>query len=238
MGIRRSTSKSAPGADEYTNYTPPVEDDDTDEEEDVYEDEDEDEVPVNAGIIQSGWGEAQKRLASASSSITTDFKVTGEKQLVKFLVDRPTTFMQHWLEQRQGKKSFICLGPKCPLCGVLGDKPSMKAGFQVVNLSSEEENVSVQWWIAGTRVFQQLLAYNADKRIGPLDRGYFSVSKTGTGNATVYAINPVKERDLEEEWDLDVAEVKKALAALSPLDESSLRPSSLQELREIARELS
>lgn len=239
MGIRRTTTaKPAPGADDYANYTPPVEDTVDTDEADLYEDEDENEVPDHPGIIQSGWGDAEKRLAAASSSITSDFKVTEEDQVVKFLVDYPTNFMQHWLEQKAGKKSYICLGEKtCPLCRILGDKPSLKAGFQVVNLSGEEDNPGVQWWIAGTRVIQQLKKYNADKKVGPLDRGYFVVSKSGKGSSTVYSIVPLKERDLEEEWDIDVASVRKHLATLEPLDESSLRPSSLQELREVANDL-
>jgi hypothetical protein len=200
-----------------------------------YEDEDEDEVPDNAGIIQSGWGEAKKRLASRTT-MTNDFKVTEDEQLIRFITDQPFMFDQHWLKEREGKKSFMCLGKTvCPLCKILGDVPDLKYGFQVVNLSSEEDaDPGVQWWIAGTRVFKQLVKFN-DK--APINKGYFVVSKSGKGGDTMHAISPVKERDLGEDWGLDVDAVRTLMAGLKPLAQNTLRPPSVQDLREIANEI-
>lgn len=229
MGIKRT----APDTDSYADA-----DDDAATTTPVYEPEDADEVPANPGIIQSGWGEAAKRI-SQTSTITADFKPTEENQLIAFKVSKPFIFMQHWLDARQGKKSFICLGKGgCPLCDTLGDTPSLKTAFQVVNLSSEDDNIVVQWWVAGTRVFKQLEKFNDDPKVGPLDKGYFSVSKTGKGSDTVHTIVPVKERDLEDDWDLDTAAVKALLAGLDALDEVTLRKPTLQELKAVAAEMS
>ena len=48
---------------------------------------------------------------------------------------------------------------------------------------------------------------------------------------------PVKERDLAEDWDLDPSDVAALLKTFKPLGTESLRISSLEELKEIARDL-
>ena len=249
----KAEAKSYVADDPWAGASDDVEDEDTEEEvpaaaparrikakakpepEPEYEDEDEEEVPDNAGIIQSGWGEAKKRLASRAT-MTNDFSPTEEEQLIRFVTDKPFTFNQHWLKEREGKKSFICLGKAaCPLCRILGDTPDLKYGFQIVNLSSDEDaDPGVQWWVAGTRVFKQLVKHNEK---APIDRGYFSVSKSGKGGDTMHAITPVKERDLGDDWGLDVAAVKELMAGLKPLEPKTLRPPSVQDLREIANEI-
>jgi hypothetical protein len=48
----------------------------------------------------------------------------------------------------------------------------------------------------------------------------------------------VKQRDLEDDWDLDAAAVVALLASLEALDEETLRKPTLQELKAVAAEMS
>jgi hypothetical protein len=201
---------------------------------DVFEDEDEDESAERSSVIQVGWAAAKKVAAKVSKSYASDFKFEEDVQLIKFLSPEPMSFSQHWV-QRQGKKSFVCLGTsQCPLCRA-GNKPENKFAFSIVNLMEEEP--AVQMMTVGLRLCGQLEKLNSDPKTGPLDRMFWAVSKSGVGPKTTYSIMPVKERDLPEDWDLDVAEVAEAMSGLTPLGPEALRMSTKTELAEIAREI-
>lgn len=244
MAVRRLTK---PDADEYTPEA--VEDDEEDtpparksavtrlprqrQDEDVYEDEDEDEVPDRSSLVQSGWAAAKKAM---SQGLTTEFKFAEETQIVAFIDSEPLAFKQHWLDKKDGRKSYVCLGPGCPLCRVLGDEPSQKYAFSVLNLS--EEGMPAQMLIVGTRLCGTLDKLNSDKKTGPLDKNPWALSKTGRGQKTAYTVLPVKIRDLADDWDLDPSEVGNAIENAQPLGPSAIRVSSKSELMEIARDLS
>lgn len=200
----------------------------------VFENEDEDEAPERSSTIQVGWAAASKAVKEASKSFATDFKFEEDVKLIKFLSDEPMIFSQHWV-QRQGKKSFVCLGtPQCPLCRA-GNKPENKFAFSVVNLA--DEDTQVQLMVVGLRLCGQLEKLNTDTKTGPIDRLFWAVSKAGQGAKTTYSIIPVKERDLSEDWELDIEEVTSELKKLKPLGTDALRMSTKAELADIAREL-
>jgi hypothetical protein len=54
----------------------------------------------------------------------------------------------------------------------------------------------------GIRVIDQLKNFNNDPRQGPLSKHYWALTRTGKGTTSSTAHQVVKERDLEEEWDL------------------------------------
>lgn len=200
----------------------------------LFEAEDENEVSDRSSTIQVGWSAARKVQEKASKSYATDFKFEEDVQLIKFLSSEPMVFSQHWVN-RPGKKSFVCLGTSdCPLCRT-GNKPDNKFAFSVVNLTDEEP--SAQLMTVGLRLCGQLEKMDRDPKTGPLDRMYWAVSKSGQGTKTSYSIMPVKERDLPEDWDLDVQETANLLATLKPLGVDALRMSTKAELAEIAHEL-
>lgn len=200
----------------------------------VFEEENEEEVADRSSVIQVGWSAARKVQEKVSRQYATDFKFEEDVQLIKFLSAEPMIFSQHWVT-RTGKKSFICLGTAdCPLCRT-GNKADNKFAFSVVNLMDEEP--TVQLMTVGLRLCGQLEKLNKDPKTGPLDRMYWAVSKSGQGTKTSYSIVPVKERDLPEDWDLDVEVTAKVVSTLSPLGVDSLRMSTKAELAEIAREL-
>src|SRR5437588_425738 len=70
--------------------------------------------------------------------------------LITFLDDKPfASYNQHWIE-RKGKKSFTCLGADCPLCDILGDRPSTYACFNVVDMTGEREPMVKVWMVRKT----------------------------------------------------------------------------------------
>jgi len=201
------------------------------ESEDVFENED---AAPAAAVIKVGWGEARKAQAKATKTYANDFKFDEEVQLIKFLSPDPMSFSQHWV-QRQGKKSFVCLGTSdCPLCRA-GNKSDSKFAFSVVNLSEDEPTVQVM--VVGLRLCGQIEKLNNDPKTGPIDRMFWAVSKSGVGTKTTYSIMMVKDRDLSDDWDLELADVNATLSTLKPLGPDSIRISTKAELSEIAREL-
>lgn len=228
MAVRRV----APNTSSYLE-----EDDDletTSRDQDVFEDDDEDEVPARSSVVQVGWAAAKKAAAKATKDFASDFKFTEDVQLIKFMDTEPMTFDQHWVN-RTGKRSFVCLGtPNCPLCK-RGNRPESKFAFSIANFSAEEP--AVQLMTVGIRLCNQLEKLDSDTKTGPLDRLFWAVSKSGQGTKTSYSIMPVKERDLSEDWDVDSSEVAALLKKFKPLGTDALRLSSLEELKEIAREL-
>ena len=54
---------------------------------------------------------------------------------------------------------------------------------------------------------------------------------------TTYTLNPVKGRDLGEDWGVDEAKVEAAIAEMKVFGEDSIRKLSVSELEEIANAL-
>lgn len=227
MGVRRVGGAAVSVAD----YT---------EGEEAFETENEDEVPARSSVVQSGWEAARRAQKESASSggYVTDFKFSEDVQLVKFMSSDPiAVYKQHWVQERkgQGRMSFTCAGAKCPLCVKVGHKPQQKVAFSIVNLSAETP--LPQLLSVGVRAAGQLDALN-EGRTGPLDKGYWALSKSGTSTSTTYSFVPVKERDLAEDWDIDPEDATEVLDGIEPVDDSAIRVDSLDQLNEIAAELS
>lgn len=207
----------------------------TGSEEGLYEEEDEDEIPAHSSAIQSGW-EAALKGASADKKYTQDFRWSESPQVVKFLDSIPfATFFQHWLK-RAGKQSFVCLGPECPLCGI-GDIPKARAAFSMVNLSSED-GFKVEILMASPTLTRQLAGFHQDDKTGPLDRHFWSMSRTGTSLAVQHTIFPIKARDLAEDHGFDLADVESRIDRFEPLTAKAIFVTPIAEMAKIAREMS
>jgi hypothetical protein len=198
--------------------------------------EDEDENPVDSGIIQAGW-KAAKEAMTSNKTFTQDFRFSEDTQIVKFLESAPyATYKQHWVQERAGQKSFVCLGPTCPLCRIAGHKPDNKIAFSILNLTSEGEP-EVQALVVGSRLASQLDSLNNDTKVGPLDSAFWALSKSGPPRQPSYSILPVKARDLADDWDIDHDAVMRLLAEVEPMKASSIRVASKDTLTEIAHEI-
>ena len=191
-----------------------------------------------AKTIKRGWGAAD-RVQEAASPYAQRFKVTEDTQVIKFLEDEPyASFRTHWIDGRQGQKSFVCLHDDpngCPLCNA-GNRPSTKFAFNIAVLSNDEEAL-VKSFEVGVRLIDQLKNFHLDPRQGPLSKNYWAVSKTGKGAQTQTILQMVRERDLEE-WKL-TAFTEDTMKVLhnNSYDPSIIKIPSRTELLEVATDL-
>lgn len=160
--------------------------------------------------IKGGWGTWRQRKQEASD-FADDFRVEyGEKYLIMFLDPEPfAAFNEHWIDEmpKGKKKSYVCIGAKagCPLCDALGEKPSAKAMFNILEFIETDEGREAvhKVWTVGSGVAGEIEEHAEDPG---LEGNYFVVRKTKSGKngPTTYHVNPVKERDLGDDWDTEV----------------------------------
>lgn len=188
-----------------------------------------------SSAIQSGWAAAEIQPASYAE----EFKFSeGNYQVVKFLdEDGPfAIYKQHFLTQKtEGKRSYISLGANDPLITKLGSKPEEKRAFSVLNLSAPN-GPTRQMLIASPRLFKSLHAAHFSPQ-GPLTKNYWALSRSGKMQTTTYHINPVKPRDLMEDWKIDEAAAEKAVAEAKPFTRADLKEPTWEELEQVANSL-
>jgi hypothetical protein len=204
---------------------------------DYLTDDIEDVAPKHGTTVQAGWAAADALLKpkKESGEYASDFRFTEQAQLIRFLEDEPfSVYFQHWID-REGKKSFVCLGDDCPLCTIAGDKPRGKFAFNVLVLSDEEPGVMIL--TAPPTLARQLKAANDDAKRGPLTKYYWAISRQGSATTTQYVVDRVKAMDLAEEWELDVEVVEAAIASSVKYDSSVVYVSPQEELLKLARQL-
>lgn len=139
-----------------------------------------------------------------------------EPQLVKFLDEEPWAYDQHWVK-RDGKQSFPCSGSGCPLCAI-GVKVEQKVVYTVVNLTPRKgDEPLVQTLEVSLTNDETLQTLDADSKTGPLSRLWWAISrsekKTGSRKSYSYSFLPVKDRDLDEDWGVDLDEAEDAVEA-------------------------
>ena len=162
----------------------------------------------------------------------------GTIQIVKFIdEDGPfAVYRQHFLTQKtEGKRSYVSLGANDPLCTKLGSKPEEKRAFTIINLSAP--GMPRQMLIASTRLFKTLHAAHFSPQ-GPLNKSYWALSRTGKMQTTMYHVNPVKGRDLQEDWSINEEEANKAVASAVPFTRADIKEPTWEELEAVAASLS
>jgi hypothetical protein len=202
---------------------------------DEVEEEGDEESAFDDTLINRGWGAVEKN--APKGDWTNDFKFREEPQIVKFLDDEPWDYMQHWV-QRDGKQSFTCGGPGCPLCKV-GVKVTQKIVFPIVNFGeTPEDEPEVMNLVVGRRLLTTLEGYHKAKTTGPLTRLYWAMSKTGERLKTQHHVQAVKDRDLEEDWEYDLDAVEDFLStAKAPDPKDAITWDSKATLKAIADEI-
>ena len=162
-----------------------------------------------------------------------------EPQIVKFLDVEPWSYNQHWV-QRQGRTSFPCMGKDCPLCGI-AQKTSQRIVYNVLNLSMDEP--TVQALVVGVTIDDDLSAYDADKKVGPLPKLWWALSRQKLAKPKglqkyKYLYTPIKDRDLEEDYGFSLDDAEDALEGAEALDREKVTgKGSRRILQEIADEL-
>ena len=181
--------------------------DEDDEEEDIKA------LKANASrVLKRGWGNAEQ-VKTADSPYAQNLKLGEEEVVVKFLEDDPyVSYRQHWINERQGQKSFTCISDLheqgCPLCDA-GHRPSSRFAFNVALLVPGEDPL-LRSYEFGTRVIDQIKSFHQNPKTGPITKHYWAISRTGKKSSTQVSHQLIKERDLEEEW------------GIVPIDESGL----------------
>lgn len=194
--------------------------------------------------IRPGWSASQETIDS-TSSYAQAFRPTKDSQVIKLLEGKPyASFRRHWIDRMGiGKRAYVCLqsiGRDCPLCDI-ADKPGAVTAFNIAVLSDDGQ-AQLKSWDCGVKITQQLKTYNADPKIGPLEKRslYFLVSKTeATQRQQVTTlVNPVRERDLMEDYGippLDDEQIARLLEKCYTVDIITMTPR--HELEEIAAEI-
>jgi hypothetical protein len=190
--------------------------------------------------VLSGW-EAASLGSAPAGGYPQEFKFTdGEFQVIKFLDPNGpfAIYKQHFLSQiTTGKRSFVSLGANDPLCTKLGSKPEDKKAFTIANLSAAG-GPQRQMLIASPRLYKSLHAAHFSPA-GPLTKNYWAISRTGKMQSTVYHLNPVKPRDLQEDWGItDVDAIEAEIAKMVPFERSIIKEPTWEELEAVAASLS
>jgi hypothetical protein len=205
---------------------------------DNYDVDSADVAPKHGTTVQAGWGAAASALKpkEKASEYATDFRMSEQPQLVRFLEDAPfAVYEQHWIDRTEGKRSFVCLGDECPLCVIANDKPRPKFAFNVLVLSDEEPTVQIL--TTATTLARQLQAANEDPRRGPLTKYYWAISRQGTGPSTSYTLDRVKASDLAEEWELDPEEIDATAKSAVVYEKSAVYVSPREDMLKLAHQL-
>ena len=193
--------------------------------------------PKHGTTVQAGWEAASAFLKpkEKSNAYASDFKFSDQAQLVRFLDDAPfIVYEQHWID-REGRKSFVCLGDECPLCTIAGDKPRARFAFNILGFTDGTPEVQIM--TVPITMARQLQAANDDPRRGPLTKYYWSVSRLGMGRDTQYTLERVRATDLAEEWELDADDLDAVAAKAVKYDTKAVYISPREELLEVARAL-
>lgn len=192
------------------------------------------------GEANPGWAAARAVIAE-SSGFATPLKFTSDPLIVKFLDEVPfDSFRTHWLDDAKGRKKFRCLKNDCPLCDPFGDEANGSSiHFNVV--SFEDPDVPVFAYVeAGARLSRGLDGIAEDDRYDGLadPKLYVAISVTGPKKTPEYHCEPVKSRDLYDDWDIDALtgedyekfERKKYTGPVEPLP-------TRRELQDLVKEL-
>lgn len=158
----------------------------------------------------SGWG-AVDALAT-SDGFVTPLKIVDDWLLIKFLEDKPfDVYRQHWFDGIKGQRGWRCLNEDghspCPLCDDLGDTPqAANSYFNVLAFLSAEQGPTLEVLRAPKGLTKDIKDLNEDTRFNGLidPRLYAEVRKKVEGEKRItYQLQPVRSRDLKDEWDTE-----------------------------------
>ena len=112
------------------------------------------------------------------------------------------SFRQHWVPQggNQSDRPHTCIGADCPLCE-MGDRSTAALRINILDMSSSSGPKKILQ--IGIRAWNALKEAATSKKTGKIDleKDFFTVSRSGSGNKSQTNFRPVKLRDIEEEWD-------------------------------------
>lgn len=237
---RRTSAKAA--AKPAARRRPAASDDD---------DDDDEPAPRRRGKLPPGIraGMAGVTATAKAGGFGADRLVVDETpKLFKILEEEPyASYSQHWVPNQTGtgNRPYTCYGEDdCPLCDA-GNRPSPTVETNVLWLRPDGPPV-VKTLQIGIKAWNDLISKATDKNTDEvkLQRNYFAVRRTGKNQQSQTSFQPVKLRDIEEDWEelldhFDIADlpelVKEAKKKRRTIDQVQFTP--MKELREVAKYL-
>ena len=194
--------------------------------------------------------EGAERVAKSGAGTISRLTLSKEPELVKVLENGPfASYKQHWVKQggNQNDKPYTCPETDdCPLCA-MGHRWSKVFVFNVLHLSPNDGKPTNKILQVGVKAYNSFksTATPRGKDKPAFDKDYWAISRSGQGTSSQTNFNPVKERDLEEDWEEIFDEFEPA--DLGDIIEESCdhmfdwkiiqKPLSNKELRDVARHL-
>jgi len=215
---------------------------------------------ARSAAASGGWAALNKAKAAAPAAegFYKRLELTSQPLVVAFLQPEPfSVYRQHWVAKAEGRKSFTCLGEDCPLCNLPDDvdektrkevsRTTLKALFNVValpDLDDEDPKLEVRVLECGVTLASQIADYAEQSRTSPIDREdvYWALARKESGSGDrvkyTYKLDPIKARDLEEDWEAGpiTGEDRESLAE-GLYTEDVVRVDAISELEDLVDEL-
>lgn len=173
--------------------------------------------PAPTRQAQRGWA-GSKRTREETADYADRYKLTElDFDLIAFAENEPfDSAPRHFINDRgyKGQRAFICPGKKgpykCPICAT-GEKPMPVDYFNIAVFDTNPESdtfgqAEMKVWECGPGYSTEIKTQEDSRAVGgDLTSCYFEVKgvKKGNSKATQLEINPVRVRDLKEEWGID-----------------------------------
>ena len=117
----------------------------------------------------------------------------------------------------------------------MGDRAQSVSAFNVA-LIGDDGQLLLKSFDVGPRLKAMLKGYANDPKIGPLTKGFFMGSKSGSRGSSQQNVNPVSRTTLIEDYDMDVPS-KEEFDKLRPYTPAIIQIPTTKDLRELAEEI-
>ncbi len=217
------------------------------EDSDRYTEEDSDDYEApRSSRVRRGWEVADREMKSRNSggdgeysepeNFLLAYQASNQPRLIRFLDNQPMIVRRHYWDRGEIKGYFVCLEGDCPMCDA-GSDARAQGVFTVVDLTPDKDGYPPhrRFLYASKRLLNQLRDRDDDPKYGPLTKSYMAISKSGTGKDTTYTVTYVKDRDLEDDWDMSAAEAREICGEFEAAGEEKLGLKTRRELRDIVR---
>lgn len=175
------------------------------------DDDDDDEKPTARSRRQGGGlppglkvGLTGATELAQSSGGAERLQLQPEPILIKCLENGPfVSFRQHWVGSAGGaNRPYTCVGAHCPLCEAGDNNPAKTFWFNVLQLSGTSAGPVNKVLPLGQRAFRawSKLATGRGEEEAHFDQGFWAINRTGKQGQSQTNFQPVKQRDLEEDW--------------------------------------
>lgn len=196
------------------------------------------------GKAASGWGGADELGGGGDFVKNLDFKNDAHKTgdtlwfILRFMDPEPYASVKiHWLNERKGKRSFVCAGEDCPLCDVGADVKS-EMRFNVAVFTDSEP--VLRSWAAGWRIYKKIKALADAPLTKPLPKRTYLATRVGkTFNEIQYDLDRINNDEIEESYPDIYVPSDDEIAELTgyTMDDVEKEYSTIDELMEIAAEV-